>query len=180
MLPFSPIIKNGKINIQLTYFLKSILKRLSNHGYVSYSRENRFRCHLSTTMTLEENWKLNVATDFQIFVFRNKNWSIDRIPSDKSTKRGGPRCRSAQEGKGKGVGTQVGRKEEGAFYLSMLSSLTGIIGPRWVCAAEQVVDIWLTGSWKFHCLASLTWCRLKKVWRLAMRLISGVRVPHQQ
>ena len=42
---------------------------------------------------------------FSISVFWNKNWSIDRIPSDKSTKRGGPNCRSAQEGKGNGVGT---------------------------------------------------------------------------
>ena len=29
----------------------------------------------------------------------------DRIATDKSTKRGGPKCWSAQEGKGKGVGT---------------------------------------------------------------------------
>ena len=29
----------------------------------------------------------------------------DRIATDKSTKRAGPKCWSAQEGKGKGVGT---------------------------------------------------------------------------
>ena len=51
----------------------------------------------------------------------------DRIATDKSTKRGGPKCWSAQEGKGKGVGTWVGIKEKGPFYLSMPASFTGLI-----------------------------------------------------
>ena len=39
-------------------------------------------------VNLEEKSKLNVAINFQfsIFVFWNKNWSIDCIPGDKSTK----------------------------------------------------------------------------------------------
>ena len=34
-----------------------------------------------------------------------------------------------------------------------IPSFTGLIWPRWVRAAEQIVDFWLTGSWQFHCLA---------------------------
>ena len=83
-------------------------------------------------MNLEENSKLSVAINFQFFFVWNKNWSIDCIASDKSTKRRGPKCRSAQEGRGKGVGTIVGRKDEGAFYLSILrmyTHLQGLFGP---------------------------------------------------
>ena len=39
-----------KINTQLL-FATIILKRLLNHGYFSYSQENRFRSYLLTTMT---------------------------------------------------------------------------------------------------------------------------------
>ena len=72
-------------------------------------------------------FKIECCDQFSIFVFRNKNWSIDRIATDKSNKRRGPKCGSAQEGRGKGVRTSVGRKEEGAFYFSLLPSFTGLI-----------------------------------------------------
>ena len=42
-------------------------------------------------------------------------------------------------GEGEGRRDLVGRKKEGAFYVSMLSSFW----PRRVCPADQVVDIWL-------------------------------------
>ena len=42
-------------------------------------------------------------------------------------------------GEGEGRRDLVGRKKEGAFYVSMLSSFW----PRRVCPAYQVVDIWL-------------------------------------
>ena len=45
-------------------------------------------------------------------------------------------------GEGEGRRDLVGRKKEGAFYVSMLSSFW----PRRVCPADQVVDIWLTSS----------------------------------
>ena len=64
-------------------------------------------------------FKIECCDQFSIFVFRNKNWSIDRIASDKSTKRGGRRR------------DLNGRKKEGAFYLSMLASFTGLICSRW-------------------------------------------------
>ena len=79
-----------------SYFLQSILKRLSNHIYFRYPRENRFRSHLSTTMTgiKKKNWMWRSILNF---CFWTKNWSIDHALSDKSTKRGGTKCRSAQE-----------------------------------------------------------------------------------
>ena len=161
MLPFSPVIKNGKINTQLLFSKVNIQKFIEPCIFYLFAGKPFALSSVNyNDVNLEENWKLNVATDFQIFLFRNKNWSIDRIPSDKSTKRGGPKCRSAQEGKGKGVGTLSGK--EGGRSLLLVHANTGIIWPRRVCAAEQVVDIWITGSWQFHCLASLTWCRLKK------------------
>ena len=61
--------------------------------------------------------------------------------------RGGPKCRSAMEGKGKGIRTVVGRKEEGGRGLLLVSATTyipsfaGLIWPRWVCAAVQIVDL---------------------------------------
>ena len=60
--------------------------------------------------------------------------------------------------RGEGGGTKVGRKEEWAFFLSMLCilSFTGLIWPRWVYAAEHVMDFWLIDSWQFHYLAPLT------------------------
>ena len=50
--------------------------------------------------------------------------------------------------RGEGGGTKVGRKEEGAFFLSMLCilSFTGLIWPRWVYADEHVMDFWLIDS----------------------------------
>ena len=106
MLPFSPVIKNGKINTQLLFSKVNIKKIIEPWIFYLFAGKPFALSSVNyNDVNLEENWKLNVATDFQIFLFRNKNWSIDRIPSDKSTKRGGPKCRSAQEGKGKGVGT---------------------------------------------------------------------------
>ena len=54
-----------------SYFLQSILKRLSSHGYFSYSRENRFRGAIVNynDVNLEENSKLNVAITFQFLFF---------------------------------------------------------------------------------------------------------------
>ena len=72
-------------------------------------------------------FKIECCDQFSIFVFRNKNWSIERIATDKSTERRGPKCRNSQEGRDKGIGTIVGRNEEEAFYLYMLPSFTGLI-----------------------------------------------------
>ena len=44
------------------------------------------------------------------FCFWTKDWSIDHALSDKSTKRGGPKCRSAQEEWGWGGGVE-GRRD---------------------------------------------------------------------
>ena len=44
-------------------------------------------------------FKIECRDQFWICVFRNKNWSVDRIATDKSTKTRGPKCWSAQEGR---------------------------------------------------------------------------------
>ena len=70
----------------------------------------------------------------------------DRIATDKSTKRGGPKCWSAQEGKGKGVGLKWEGRRKGPFTCPCYPHLQGLFWPRRVCPSDQVVDIWLTSS----------------------------------
>ena len=45
--------------------------------------------------------KIECCDRFSNF-FSNKNWSIDRIQSEKSTKRGGPKCTKFPGGEGEG------------------------------------------------------------------------------
>ena len=59
------------------------------------------------------------------FCFWTKNWSIDHALSDKSTKRGGPKCRSAQEEWGWGGGR--GRRETG-LQLSAIFNVGYVLG----------------------------------------------------
>ena len=58
------------------------------------------------------------------FCFWTKNWSIDHALSDKSTKRGGPKCRSAQEEWGWGG---RGRRETG-LQLSAIFNVGYVLG----------------------------------------------------
>ena len=60
------------------------------------------------------------------FCFWTKNWSIDHALSDKSTKRGGPKCRSAQEEWGGGErGTE---STERALQLSAIFNVGYVLG----------------------------------------------------
>ena len=59
------------------------------------------------------------------FCFWTKNWSIDHALSDKSTKRGGPKCRSAQKEWGWGGGG--GRRETG-LQLSAVFNVRYVLG----------------------------------------------------
>lgn len=78
--------------------------------------------------------------------------SIDYTPSDKSTKRGRPKCRNAprrggegERERGKGEGTKVRRKlRKGPFTCPFYPHLEG--SPRRICATKHVVDFWLIGS----------------------------------
>ena len=64
------------------------------------------------------------------FCFWTKNWSIDHALSDKSTKRGGPKCRSAQEEWGGGK-RETGLKWGGwgrALQLSVIFNVGYVLG----------------------------------------------------
>ena len=74
-------------------------------------------------MNLEENSKLNVAINFQFLFFGRRidqsiTLQVTKVPRGED-RRGGVR----------GERTEGGRKEEGAFYLSMLITITELIWP---------------------------------------------------
>ena len=95
-------------------------------------------------MNLVENSKLNVAINFQFWFFGIR---IDQSIASQLTKVPRGEDPSAEVPKRGGGRRDLSGKEGGrAFYLSMLASFTGLIWPRRVCPAEQVVDIWLNGS----------------------------------
>ena len=103
------------------------------------------------------NLELNVAINFQFSFFGRRIDQSITLQATKVPRGEDPSAEMPMRGGVRGKGTEGGRKEEGAFYLSMLITITEII---WSWGYVPLNRLWISGktrgSWQFHYLAPLT------------------------